>query len=76
LSSSHGIFRKDELVHENPWFSIKNRGSVLRLKRSLPQVQILPIVENKLIIVVRVYRPVITDNTLELLGGEQRKMKP
>lgn len=56
-------------VHVNPWFSVKNRGGYFTIEDNMPQVQILPIVENKSIMIVRVYRPVIADNTLELPAG-------
>jgi 8-oxo-dGTP pyrophosphatase MutT (NUDIX family) len=56
-------------VHKNPWFSVKNRGGYFTIEDNLPQVQILPIVENRAIVMVRVYRPVVADNTLELPAG-------
>jgi len=56
-------------THANPWFSVKNRGGYFTIEENTPQVQILPIVENKSIVMVRVYRPVIADNTLELPAG-------
>ncbi|TSA54998.1 MAG: NUDIX hydrolase [Planctomycetaceae bacterium] len=56
-------------THANPWFSVKNRGGYFTIEENTPQVQILPIVENKSIVMVRVNRPVIADNTLELPAG-------
>jgi len=56
-------------VYVNPWFSVKNRGGYFTVEDNTSQVQILPIVENKSIVMVRVYRPVIADNTLELPAG-------
>jgi len=56
-------------VHENPWFSVKNRGGYFTIEYNTPQVLILPILDNKAIVMVRVYRPVIADNTLELPAG-------
>jgi 8-oxo-dGTP pyrophosphatase MutT (NUDIX family) len=56
-------------VHVNPWFSVRNRGGYFTIEDNMPQVQILPIVENRAIVMVRVYRPVVADNTLELPAG-------
>ena len=56
-------------VHSNPWFSVKNRGGYFTIEDNTPQVQILPIVENRAVAMVRVYRPVVADNTLELPAG-------
>lgn len=56
-------------VHENRWFSVKNRGNYFTIEDNTPQVLVLPIVENKSIVMVRVYRPVIDDITLELPAG-------
>jgi 8-oxo-dGTP pyrophosphatase MutT (NUDIX family) len=58
-----------ETVHVNPWFSVKNRGGYFTIEDNMPQVQILPIVENRAIVMVRVYRRVVADNTLELPAG-------
>jgi ADP-ribose pyrophosphatase len=60
-------------VHENPWFSVRNRGGYFTIEYKTPQVLILPIVENKSIVMVRAYRPVIADNTLELPAGGANK---
>jgi ADP-ribose pyrophosphatase len=61
-------------VHVNPWFSVKDRGGYFTIEDNLPQVQILPIVENRAIVMVRVFRPVVADSTLELpAGGIQNK---
>lgn len=58
-----------KIVHANPWFSVKNRGGYFTIEDNLAQVIILPIVENKSIVMVHVYRPVLADNTLELPAG-------
>ena len=66
-----------EKVHENPWFSVFNRGSYFTVEYNQPQVLILPIVENSSVAMVRVRRPVIADNTLELpAGGVQMDESP
>jgi len=56
-------------VHENPWFTVKNRGGYFTTEMKEAQGVVLPIVEKKSIILVRVYRPVIDDETLELPAG-------
>ncbi|MBN2570165.1 MAG: NUDIX hydrolase [Deltaproteobacteria bacterium] len=56
-------------VHVNPWFSVKNRGGYFTVECNAPQVLVLPIVDARAIVMVRVYRPVIADNTLELPAG-------
>lgn len=61
-----------EKVHENPWFCIFNRGGYFTIENKQLQVLILPIVENSSVIMVKVRRPVIADNTLELPAGGVR----
>jgi ADP-ribose pyrophosphatase len=56
-------------VHKNPWFSVFNRGGYFTIESNQPQVVVLPIVENNSVIMVRVRRLVIADNTLELPAG-------
>ena len=58
-----------EVVHENKWFYLCNRGGYYTLEYKNPQVVVLPIVEGNAIIMVRVKRPVIADFTLELPAG-------
>ena len=58
-----------EKVHENPWFCVFNRGGYFTIESRHPQVLILPIVDNSSVVIVRVKRPVIVDNTLELPAG-------
>jgi 8-oxo-dGTP pyrophosphatase MutT (NUDIX family) len=59
-----------EIVHENKWFSLYNRGGYYTLEYKNPQVVVLPIVEGNAIVMVRVKRPVIADFTLELPAGD------
>ena len=56
-------------VHHNPWFTVNNRGGYFTTEMKEAQGVILPIVDRKSIILVRVYRPVIEDETLELPAG-------
>jgi len=58
-----------ELVHENPWFAVRNRGGYFTLEYHLPQVIVLPIVERRALVMVRAKRPVLDDCTLELPAG-------
>jgi len=56
-------------VHRNPWFAVRNRGGYFTVEYNTPQVIILPIVDNRAIVMVRVKRPIINDITLELPAG-------
>ena len=58
-----------ETVHENPWFSVRNRKSYFTIEYNMPQVLILPILDNNSIVMVRVERPVVADVTLEIPAG-------
>jgi 8-oxo-dGTP pyrophosphatase MutT (NUDIX family) len=61
--------RPVELVHQNPWFAVRNRGGYFTLEYHLPQVIVLPVVENRAVVMVRARRPVLDDLTLELPAG-------
>lgn len=65
-----------EKVHENPWFYVFNRGGYFTIENKHPQVLILPIVDNNSVVIVRVKRPVIVDNTLELPAGGAKPGEP
>jgi ADP-ribose pyrophosphatase len=56
-------------LHENEWFSVRNRGGYYTTEYNLPQVVVLPVVEDIGIVMIRVKRPVIGDTTLELPAG-------
>ncbi len=58
-----------EVVHENPWFSVLNRGGYYTVEPRLLQVIVLPVVDNRGIVMVRVKRPVMGDVLLELPAG-------
>ena len=58
-----------ELVHQNPWFSVRNRGGYYTMEYHQPQVIALPIVDKRAIVMVRAKRPVLDDYTLELPAG-------
>ena len=63
-------------VHENKWFSLMNRGGYYTLEYHRPQVVILPVVDNRSIVMVKVKRPVIADNVLELPAGAADQDEP
>lgn len=58
-----------EKMHENPWFCVFNRGGYFTIEYNQQHVLILPIVENSSVVMARVRRPIIADNTLELPAG-------
>ena len=51
------------------WFNVLNRGGYYTVEYHLPQVVILPVVEQQSIVMVRVKRPVLGDIPLELPAG-------
>lgn len=56
-------------LHENEWFTVRNRGGYYTTEFHLAQVIVLPVVEDAGIVMIRVKRPVIGDTTLELPAG-------
>jgi 8-oxo-dGTP pyrophosphatase MutT (NUDIX family) len=56
-------------LHENEWFAVRNRGGYFTTEFRLPQVIVLPVVEDEGLVMIRVRRPVIGDVTLELPAG-------
>jgi len=56
-------------LHENEWFVVRNRGGYFTTEFHLPQVIVLPVVDDSGIVMIRVRRPVIGDTTLELPAG-------
>lgn len=56
-------------LHRNEWFALRKRGTYYTTEYHMPQVIVLPVVEGKAIVMVRVKRPVIDDTTLELPAG-------
>jgi 8-oxo-dGTP pyrophosphatase MutT (NUDIX family) len=56
-------------IHKNPWFTLRSRGNYFTTEYNMPQVAVLPIVNDNSILMVRVKRPVINDMTLELPAG-------
>jgi len=63
-----------ETVHENPWFTVRDRGGYFTIEYEFPQVAVMPVVENHSIVMVRVKRPVIDDIiSLELPAGSAKE---
>lgn len=58
-----------KVLHENPWFTVRQRGLYYTAEYLMPQVIVLPVVENQAFVMVRVKRPVLDDITLELPAG-------
>lgn len=57
-----------EVVYSNPWFQIKSREGYFSLEYGHPQVVILPLVGDQ-VLLVRVKRPLISDEPWELPAG-------
>lgn len=65
------------IVHENPWFTVRDRGGFFSVEYNEAQVAVLPIVEQQGVVMVRVKRPLLADSTLELpAGGVERDESP
>lgn len=62
-----------ETLHENPWYSVRNRGGFFTVEYRLRQVVVLPVVDQNSIVMIRVKRPVINDAPLELPAGAIEK---
>jgi 8-oxo-dGTP pyrophosphatase MutT (NUDIX family) len=58
-----------EVLHENAWFTVRRRGPYFTTEYNMPQVIVLPVVDNEAIVMVRAKRPVLNDITLELPAG-------
>lgn len=58
-----------ELLHENPWFAVRDRGGYYTVEHHERQVIVLPVVEDEAIVMIRAKRPVLGDVTLELPAG-------
>jgi 8-oxo-dGTP pyrophosphatase MutT (NUDIX family) len=58
-----------ETLHENDWFAVRNRGGYYTVEYHLRHILVLPAIEGKSIVLVRVKRPVVNDAPLELPAG-------
>lgn len=59
-------------VHENPWFSVRDRAGYFTVDYRDAHVTVLPVIEQGSVVMVRVKRPVICDCPLEYPGGKGR----
>jgi len=62
-----------ELLHENPWFAVRKRRGFYTIEHHLPQVVVLPLVESRAVVMIRVERPIVGDVTLELPAGSAER---
>lgn len=60
-------------AHENTWFKVMSRGTYFTIEYSRPQVVVLPIINGNSVVMVRVKRPLIDDNPLELPAGDSEE---
>ena len=58
-----------ETVYTNPWFMVRNRGGYYTVETQDSLCVGLPIVDNRAVVMVRVFRPLLNDATLEFPGG-------
>lgn len=56
-------------AHRNHYFKVMDRGGYFTLEYDVPQVVVLPVVEKKSVVMVKVFRPVINDTPWELPAG-------
>lgn len=57
-----------EVVYRNPWFQVKSRNGYFSLEYGHPQVVVLPVVGDE-VLLVKVKRPLISDEPWELPAG-------
>lgn len=66
-----------QTVHENPWFTVRNRGGYFSIEHNRPQVTVLPIVDQRAVVMVWAKRPLLGGVALELpAGGVQEHESP
>ena len=58
-----------ETIHRNNWFALRSRGGYFTIEYHHYQVVVLPIVDDKSVVMVSAKRPVMADSTLELPAG-------
>lgn len=68
-AAAHSGSTPPAALHENPWFYVRKRGRYYTIEYRQEQAIILPVVENRGVVLVRVKRPVINDTPLELPAG-------
>lgn len=60
---------KEEIIHTNPWFSVKNRDDYYSIEYPNHQVIVLPVIKKHSFLMVRQYRSLLNSYTLELPAG-------
>lgn len=65
-----------EVVHSNPWFMVKDRGGYFTIEYHQPQVIVLPIVDDKAIVLIKAIRPVLGSDSWELPAGGVLENEP
>lgn len=56
-------------LHRNPYFHVNDRDGFYTLEYDHAQTVILPVVEQRAVVLVRVIRPLLNDEALELPAG-------
>lgn len=56
-------------VHENPWFTVCQRGAYYTVEYSQPQVILVPVIGKNSFLMIRARRPVLDDAPLEFPAG-------
>ena len=59
-----------ETLHENPWFTVRNRGGYYTVEHRKSHVIVLPVVNRNSVVMVRAKRPIVGDDPLELPAGQ------
>lgn len=61
-----------ETVHENLWFAVRDRAGYFTVEYQDSHVTVLPVIDDRSVVMVRVKRPVVCDSPLEYPGGTGR----
>lgn len=62
-----------QVLHENPWFVVKDRAGYFTMELTAVPMIVLPVVDQKAVVMVRAIRPVMSDCTLELPAGSMQE---
>lgn len=57
------------VAYANAYFSIKDRGGYFTLEHEVHDVVVIPVIEDREVVMLRPYRPVLGDAPLEFPGG-------
>ena len=58
-----------QTMHQNEWFTIKNRGGYFTVEDFVTLVVIMPVIDEEFVVMIRVKRPVLNDCPLEFPAG-------